>query len=163
MTDAATPVELHSAGRDGRLRLLMYASCGNICGSARRWSAARQPPGRRSARWWGLDHDEYGIEHLVLDGRAGALRRCNNVYIYPEGEPDPDCEPVVADLPVHPDVPPGPGSIVDGPTSRAHVAALFDILVGRLAATADHRPRHTRDLGVVFTPFAPWWDALDLT
>jgi hypothetical protein len=37
---------------------------------------------------YGLDHDEYGVEHVVLDGRGGALMSVYHVYVYPDGEVD---------------------------------------------------------------------------
>jgi hypothetical protein len=109
----------------------------------------------------GLDHDEYGIEHLVLSGNAGELCRVQHVYVYPDGEPDDDYGITVTEIPACSGVDVADDGTVDGPRSWAAVAALYDVPTDRVAAAAAQQRTAHDELGVVFTPFQPWWDAID--
>jgi hypothetical protein len=48
--------------------------------------AAAHAAGGMTVALLALDHDEYGAEHLVLDGRGRQVCRVHHVYLAPDGE-----------------------------------------------------------------------------
>jgi hypothetical protein len=159
VADPDRPLEVNLGEQDGRPRLSLSATYGNAwLGQVLARAAAATGAVERAVI--GLDHDEYGIEHVVLDGRDGPLFRVQHIYVYPEGEPGPEYEPTVTDLPVRDGLEASPDGVVDGPASWAVVAALYDIPPDRIAPVARYAETAHAELGEVFTPFAPWWDAL---
>jgi hypothetical protein len=159
--DAGEPLTVNIGERAGRPRLSLYANYGNP------WfgnvlAQAAEATGAVERAIVGLDHDEYGIEHVILDGRDGRLARVQHVYVYPDGEPDAEFGPTLTDLPVRHGLATSPDGVVDGPRSWAVVAALFDIPPERIVSAARQMANAHEELGVVFRPFAPWWDSLDV-
>ncbi len=75
----------------------------------------------------GLDHDEYGVEHVVFDGRGGALLRVHHVYVYPHGEPDEQYAPTLAGLPARADLTANPDGTLTGVDALAAAAALYHV------------------------------------
>jgi len=87
--DANHPLEIWVSDTAGRVRLTLFALFGNV------WLGrmVMRVGGAVERAVVGLDHDEYGVEHVVLDGRGGALVRVHHVYVYPDGKPDEECSP----------------------------------------------------------------------
>lgn len=141
--DASRPLLVWTGDRDGRTRVSLLADYGNIwLDDALQRAAATTGDVARAVV--GLDHDEYGIEHLVLAGADGSgLVRVQHVHVHPDGEADDDGPPTV-----------------DGPGARAAVAALFGVPAERMEQAAREAMHSHEALGAVFTPFRPWWDAL---
>ncbi|GAA1832587.1 hypothetical protein GCM10009682_58810 [Luedemannella flava] len=153
--DADRPLQAHLDGA----RATLHADYGNIwLGHVLARVAENTGVVRRAVL--ALDHDEYGAEHVVLDGTVGGLRRVQHVYVFPHGEPDEDLGLTIADVPAHPDVPAGDNGMLDGPAAWAVAAALYDVPVARLAAAARRQETAYEHLGAVFSPFEGWWDAL---
>lgn len=111
----------------------------------------------------GLDHDEYGAEHVVLAGVGDGLCRVHHVYVHPGGVADGEGEPTMTDVPVRPDLQTTPDGTVDGVAARAAVAELFAVEGTRMESAAEQAASAHETLGSVFAPFAPWWEALGLT
>lgn len=167
LTDEPLYAWLREVGGAPRVGLL--AGYGNVW-LAEAVAEAARTTGHMDRAILGLDHDEYGIEHIILSGRGGAICRVQHVYV----EPCPDCEPSLADIPPCPGVEVGTGDrrpwwrlrrprerrIIDGPGAWTAVAALYDVPAERIAAAAWKARKAHQELGVVFTPFAPWWDAV---
>lgn len=146
--------------RDGRARVSLIAHYGNIwLDSALCRAAAATGDVARAVV--GLDHDEYGIENVVLDGGDG-LRRVHHVYVYPGGAVIDEYRPSgpLAGLPVAGGGEVRPDGTVDGPRARAAAAALFGVPPERMEQAARRSANAHQDLGSVFTPFEAWWDAL---
>jgi hypothetical protein len=161
VSGAGEALQVHLGERAGRSRLSLFADHGD------HWlgqvlAEAAVATGAVERAVVGLDHDEYGIEHLVLDGRDGRLSRVQHVYVYPGHEPDAEHGPTLTELPVRDGLEATPDGLVDGPRSWAVVAALFDIAPDRIVSAARQAADAHEQLGVVFTPFAPWWAALDV-
>src|SRR5262245_34300311 len=111
----------------------------------------------------GLDHDEYGVEHVVLDGRQDRMVRVHHVYVYPEGEVDPDCPPTMTDLPARSDLTVNPDGTLTGSDALAVVAALYEVEAAAMVRAAQRTVRAYEDLQIIFTPLAPWWEAIGVT
>jgi hypothetical protein len=111
----------------------------------------------------GLDHDEYGVEHAVLAAHDGALRRVHHVYVYPDGEPDDECEPLLAGIPARPDLQMNSDRTLTGPDALAAAAALYDVTAERMVRAARETVNAFESLQIVFTPLAPWWQALGVS
>lgn len=111
----------------------------------------------------GLDHDEYGAEHVVFGLVEGQLRRLQHIYVYPGGAPDDESGPSLLDVPALDGAQVGDDGTVDGVVARAAVASAYGVPVDRVESTSGHAAVAHRDLYEVFTPFAPWWDAVGIT
>jgi hypothetical protein len=94
------PVEVWVNKHDEPVRVTLFADLGNAWLGATVTRAA----GDVERALLGLDHDEYGVEHVVLDGRGGALVRVHHAYVYPDGEVDEECAPTLAGLPARSDL-----------------------------------------------------------
>jgi hypothetical protein len=155
----AEALEVWVGDHEGRSRLSLFADRGNIwLGQLLAHVASATGDVERAVV--GLDHDEFGIENAVLDGRGGQFGRVHHVYVYPNGEPDDECVSELVDLPVRAGLETQPGGTVDGPGSRAAAAALFNVPTDRMEQAARQAANAHEGLGEVFTPFEPWWDAL---
>jgi hypothetical protein len=160
--DNDEPLSIHIGEHDGRPRLSLHAHHGDSwLGPVLARAAAATGAVERAVL--GLDHDQYGIEHVVLDGRHGRLARVQHVYIHPDGEPAAEYELNFTELPVRDGLSAEPDGTLDGPRSWAVVADLYDVPPERVVAAARQQATAHEELGVVFTPFAPWWDSLGLT
>jgi hypothetical protein len=111
----------------------------------------------------GLDHDEYGVEHVVFDGRGGPLLRVHHVYVYPDGEVDEEYAPALADLPARSDLAANPDGTLTGVDALAAVAALYDVAPDRMVRAVRDTANAFESLQIVFEPLAPWWDALGVS
>jgi hypothetical protein len=111
----------------------------------------------------GLDHDEYGVEHVVFDGRRGTLLRVHHVYVYPGGETDEEYAPTLAGLPARPDLTANPDGTLTGADALAAAAALYDVAADRMVQAARETVNAFESLQIVFEPVAPWWNALGVT
>ncbi len=111
----------------------------------------------------GLDHDEYGVEHVVFDGRGGALLRVHHVYVYPHGEPDEQYAPTLAGLPARADLTANPDGTLTGVDALAAAAALYHVAADRMVRAVQETANAFESLQIVFTPLAPWWNALGVT
>jgi hypothetical protein len=164
---AYLPLPVSIGEREGRCRLWMHRDGANTyLGEVLARAAAATGVVERAIV--GLDHDEFGAEHVVFDSHDGQLCRVQHVYVYPDGEPIEGYEEygpaeTLTALPVHADVEVGPDGIVDGPRSWTAVARLFGVPVERVASAAQQAANAHEHLGSVFTPFEPWWDALEVT
>lgn len=107
----------------------------------------------------GLDHDEYGVEHAVVEGTADGLRRVHHVFVGPDDEGEPE----LTDLAARPGLHQDPDGTLPGPDARAAAAELFGVPSARMEAAAERSADAHERLGSVFTPLAPWWDALAVT
>src|SRR5262245_19696978 len=155
--DVGHPIESSTVSQDGRSRVWLFADYGNVwLGRVLALTAGQTCTVERVVL--SLDHDEYGAEHAVLDGRDGPLCRLHHVYIYPGGQPDGEAEPLLANLPACDGLEVRDDGTVDGPRSWAAAARLFDVSPERLAQSAKQTVSAHENLGLVFTPFAPWWD-----
>lgn len=144
---------------DGRVRVTLHADWGNTwLGGA----VARSATGVERALL-ALDHDEYGAEHVVLDGREGDLLRVHHVYVYPDGEPDEEYAPTLAGLPARPDLRANPDGTLTGADALAAAAALYDITAERMVRAAREAAGAFESLQIVFAPVAPWWNALGVS
>src|SRR6266540_2645233 len=111
----------------------------------------------------GLDHDEYGVEHVVFDGRGGPLLRVHHVYVYPHGEPDEQYAPTLAGLPARADLTANPDGTLTGVDALAAAAALYHVAADRMGRAVQETANAFESLQIVFTPLAPWWNALGVT
>lgn len=159
------PLPVGIGGREGRYRLWMGGVYGANTYLGEVLTLASAATGAVERAIMGLDHDEFGAEHVVFDGRDGQLRRVQHVFVHPGGEPAEGYGPseTLTALPAHADVGVGPDGVVDGPRSWAAVARLFGVPAGRVASAAQRAANAHEHLGSVFTPFEPWWDALEVT
>jgi hypothetical protein len=157
--DAYDPLDVWIRDRQGSHRVSLYAWRGNpwFAATLARAAAATDAVERAVV---GLDQDEYGAEHVVLDGRAGPLCRVQHVYVYPDGEPDPELRPEMSEFPVREGLAAGPDGQVDGPRSWAVVAGLFEVDPDRVIEANRRSELAYEELGSVFSPFVAWWDAL---
>ncbi|MEN3362019.1 MAG: hypothetical protein V7637_6001 [Mycobacteriales bacterium] len=155
------PLTVNVQEHGGRPRLSLHANYGNTWfGPVLVRAAAATGTVERAVL--GLDHDEYGIEHVVLAGGDGGLARVQHIYVHPDGEPRPDHEPMFVGVPVRDGLTAAADGTVAGPASWAVVAALYDVPPDRVIAVARYDESAHEELGVVFAPFKPWWDALGL-
>jgi hypothetical protein len=111
----------------------------------------------------GLDHDEYGVEHVVLDGRGGTLVRVHHVYVYPDGEVDQGYGPLLAGLPARPDLAANPDGTLTGSDALAAAAALYEVSADAMVRAVRETANAFDSLQIVFEPLAPWWRALGVT
>ena len=111
----------------------------------------------------GLDHDEYGVEHVVFDGSGGILVRVHHVYVYPHNEPDPEIVPTAASLPGRADLAARPDGTLSGVDALAAAAALYDVGAERMVQAVRSTAKAHESLQIVFEPLAPWWAALGVT
>jgi hypothetical protein len=111
----------------------------------------------------GLDLDEYGVEHVVLDGRGGEFVRVHHVYVYPDGEPTDEFGPLVAHVPVRADLGVNADGTLTGVDALAAAAALFDVGADRMVTAVRETADAHEQLQIVFVPLAPWWTALGAT
>lgn len=139
-------------------RVSLWATGGNAWLDIILARAAATAPVRRMIL--GLDHDEYGAEHLILAGTPGGLRRLQHVYVYPFGEPGEDYPPTLQDVPALDGVEVRADGTVDGPAAWAAVAAAYGVPVTRVAATRRHAERAHEFRYQLYTQFAPWWQAV---
>jgi hypothetical protein len=159
--DANRPLEFWVSAVAGRVRITLFAIYGNIWLGRVVAQAGRGVAIERAVL--GLDHDEYGVEHVVLDGRSGGLMRVHHVYVYPEGEPDEEFAPHLTDLRARPDIVANPDGTLTGSDALAAAAALYGVgAEAMVRAVRDTASAH-ESLQIVFTPLAPWWPALGLT
>jgi hypothetical protein len=159
--DVGDPLTINLGERDGRPRLSLYANHGSTwLGPVVLRAAAATGTVERVVL--GLDHDEYGIEHLVLVGTGPGLARAQHFYVSPDGVPDPanGYGPTLTDIPVRDGLEAAPDGTVGGAPSWAVVAALYDIPPERVVPVAGYERSAHEQMGVVFAPFAPWWDAI---
>jgi hypothetical protein len=157
--DADRPLEVWINGGTEQPRVTLFAVYGNI------WLGqliARVGSGVERAVL-GLDHDEYGVEHVVLDGRGGALLRVHHVYVYPDGEPDEEYAPALAGLPARPDLARNADGTLTGADALAAAAALYGADAEAMVRAARETRTAHESLQIVFEPLAPWWQALRLT
>jgi hypothetical protein len=164
MSKAAEPgsvLTIHISAHQDRQRLFLIADYGNIWLSDVLVSAVATTDLVERATL-GLDHDEYGIEHVVLDCRGGQPCRLQHVYIYPDGEPNDDYEALVTTVPACANVDVSADGLVDGPRSWSALAALYEVPVHQVEDAARRQANAHDELGLVFTPFEPWWNALGL-
>ncbi|KKK06584.1 hypothetical protein LQ51_07600 [Micromonospora sp. HK10] len=155
LSDGRCRIESWSAGDYGRLAdlVVQYA----------------EGTGLVSHAFVALDHDEYGAEHIVIDGYDGTVRRAYHYVAYPrdedtgayytEGGPGsvsrvPGIEEPVAGG--------DPGVKVDGSLARATVAARYGVPVAAVDRAAMADAFAHREIGVVGGPCAQWRDALGL-
>jgi hypothetical protein len=115
-----------------------------------------------------LDHDEYGAEHIVIDGRQGMIRRVYHYFAYPRDEDSgshyTEAEPILATLPgiEHPLAEHDPGVLVDGPASRATIAARYGVPVAAVDQAAAADALAHEQIGIVGAHCAHWRGALGL-
>jgi hypothetical protein len=154
--DATHPVELWvDEHRDG-LRITLIADRANT------WLGGAVARAARDVErvLLGLDHDEYGVEHVVLDGRSGTLLRIHHVYVYPDGEATDEFGPLLADLPARPDLATNPDGTLTGADSLAAAAALYEVSAVDMVRAVHETADAHESLQIVFEPLAPWWRAL---
>jgi hypothetical protein len=158
---ADRPLEAWVTEVDGRERITLCADFGNI------WLgqliARAGASGAVERAVVGLDHDEYGVEHVVLDGRGGGLVRVHHVYVYPDDEPDEEYVPVLAGLPARPDLASNPDGTLTGVDALAVAAALYGVGADAMATAVRETADAYENLQIVFAPLEPWWRALRLT
>jgi hypothetical protein len=156
--DADRPLEFWVGDVAGRTRITLFAVYANV------WLGrvvARAANGIAIDRAvLGLDHDEYGVEHIVLDGH---LMRVHHVYVYPEGEPDEELVPQLTDFPARPDIASNPDGTLTGSDALAAAAALYDVEAAAMVRAVRETSSAHESLQIVFEPLAPWWAALGLT
>jgi hypothetical protein len=157
--DVIRPVEVWVAPLSERTRITVFADWGNP------WfgqAVAGLADGVERAVV-GLDHDEYGVEHVVLDGRGGALVRVHHVYVYPDGEMREEYAPLLAGLPARPDLTANVDGTLTGADALAVAAALYDVGAAAMIEAVRATAVAYESLQIVFEPLAPWWHALGLT
>ncbi|GAA0941301.1 hypothetical protein GCM10009558_055780 [Virgisporangium aurantiacum] len=114
LSKRVSPVAVWLADND---RVSLFATWGNA------WLAealaAAAEAGRVRRMIIGLDHDEYGAEHLILARTPAGLRRLQHVYVYPEGDRDSEGEPSLLDVPAADGAEVLDDGTVDGPVARA--------------------------------------------
>jgi hypothetical protein len=160
VADADRPVQIWVNEVDQQVRVTIFADYGNI------WlgDVVARLGADVDRVLIGLDHDEYGVEHLVLDGRSGALLRVHHVYVYPEGEElSEDYAPALADLPARPDLAANPDGTLTGADALAAAAALYGVDAAAVVRAVRETERAHESLQIVFEPLAPWWNALGVT
>jgi hypothetical protein len=156
---ADRPVEVWVNNRAERVRVTLFADFGNI------WLGgvvARAGCDVERALL-GLDHDEYGAEHVVLDGRGGVLRRVHHVYVYPNGEVDEEYAPTLLGVAARQDLAASPDGTLTGADALAAAAALYDVAADAMVRAARETANAFNSLQIVFKPLAPWWRALGVT
>jgi hypothetical protein len=152
---------------DGRTRIETIATYGNIWIGEFVVAAARRS-GLVERAFIALDHDEYGAEHIILDGRGGTVRRVHHIYVYPRAEDTGEL--YIEDTPSLMEVPPAvtpepsedPGAVVDGVAAHAAAAALYGVPAERMERAAVAAADVYKHLGTVGATFDPWLDALGL-
>lgn len=143
------------------LRVSLLADYGNIwLGQTVVTAAARLPQVRRGIL--ALDHDEYGIEHLIIARVGGRVCRLQHVYVHPDGEPNEEEQPSLLEVPAHSTVDVAADGTVNNPASWSAVAALYGVPNGAVEAAGRYAAVAHEGLGVVFTPFEPWWKAVEV-
>lgn len=157
--DANRPLEVWVDDIAERVRVTMFADFRNI------WlgGVVARTAGDVERALLGLDHDEYGVEHVVLDGRGGVLQRVHHVYVYPDGEAGEEYAPTLADLPARQDVAANPDGTLTGADALAAAAALYDVDADAMVRAVRETARAYESLQIVFVPLAPWWRALGVT
>jgi hypothetical protein len=157
--NANRPLEIWINRIGDQVRVTLFADFGNI------WlgGVVARAAGDVDRAVLGLDHDEYGAEHVVLDGRSGALLRVHHVYVYPEGAADDEYAPVLAGLPARHDLAVNPDGTLTGVDALAAAAALYDIDGDAMVQAVRETAKAHEHLQIVFTPLAPWWQALGVT
>jgi hypothetical protein len=157
--DADRPVAVWVNEHGNDVRVTLFADWGNI------WlgGVVVRAAGDVERALLGLDHDEYGAEHVVFDGRGGSLLRVHHVYVYPGGEADEEYAPTLAGVPARPDLTANPDGTLTGPDALAAATALYDVAADRLVRAVRDTVDAFESLQIVFEPLAPWWDALGVT
>ena len=141
------------------LRVSLLADYGNAwLGNAVVHAAARSPQFQRGIL--ALDHDEYGIEHLIIANGDAGVCRVQHIYVHPGGEPDDDEQPSLLDVPVCGDLDAAADGTVNSAASWSAVAALYGVPKDAVEAAGRYAAVAHEEIGVIFTPFAPWWDAV---
>jgi hypothetical protein len=159
---ATQPLHVWIRPIKGGRRVSLWADYGNAwLGEALVLAAAGVPGLQRAVL--GLDHDGYGAEHVIFAGMAGGLCRLQYVYVYPDGEPNEECEPSFADVPPCRAVDVAPDGTINGVSSWAAVAALYRVPLEPVKNAGQYAAVAHEELGVIFTPFAPWWNAIDVS
>jgi hypothetical protein len=157
--DADHPIEVWVNKHADRARVTLFADWGNA------WlgGVVTRAAGDVDRALLGLDHDEYGVEHVVLDGRGGALVRVHHVYVYPDGEVDEECAPTLAGLAARSDLAANPDGTLTGADALAAAAALYDVAADGMVRAVRETANAFESLQIVFEPVAPWWQALGVT
>jgi hypothetical protein len=156
---AGRSVEVWVNEHGEHVRVTLLAGRGNV------WlgSVLSRAAGDVERALLGLDHDEYGVEHVVFDGRGGGLLRVHHVYVYPDGQVDEEYAPTLAGLPARPDLAANPDGTLTGVDALAAAAALYDVAADRMVRAVQATVNSFESLQIVFEPLAPWWDALGVT
>jgi hypothetical protein len=159
VADADRPVQIWVNEVDQQVRVTIFADYGNI------WlgDVVARLDADVDRVLIGLDHDEYGAEHLVLDGRSGALLRVHHVYVYPQGEASEEYAPTLADRPARPDLAANPDGTLTGADALAAAAALYGVDAAAMVRAVRETERADESLQIIFEPLAPWWHALGVT
>ena len=157
--DADRPVEVWVSRHGERVRVTLFAAWGNT------WlgGVTTRAAGDVERALLGLDHDEYGVEHVVLDGRGGALVRVHHAYVYPDGEVDEGYGPLLAGLPARPDLAANPDGTLTGSDALAAAAVLYEVSADAMVRAVRETANAFDSLQIVFEPLAPWWRALGVT
>jgi hypothetical protein len=108
-----------------------------------------------------LDHDEWGAEHLVLSNVDGAVHRVQHVYIHWGDAPSSDFEDVsLAALPPAPGLTAASDGTLNDAAAWSAVTALYDADPAAVQRAGRYAAKAHENLGTVFTPFEPFWDAV---
>ena len=141
-----------------RARVTLYAAWGNIWLGNVLVRAATDV----DRAVLGLDHDEYGVAHVVFDGRGGSLLRIHHVNVYPGGEIIEEYAPILRNLPARTDIVANRDGTMTGADALAAAAALYDVSAADMVRAVRETADAHQYLQIVFTPLAPWWEALGL-